>query len=86
MARHRIEAPVHAVAEVHIGNAWRPEKILRPWREPGGSMARGVVRPEIRLGLDDSPTRAALPRIVLEDRAQKRTRHQSRGPAEKRDR
>src|SRR5208283_2798404 len=78
MTGHRVEAPVHAVAPVHVRSARWPEQMQGARREPGGSMARGIVRPEIRLGLHDPPARAPAGGIAFEDRTEERARHDRR--------
>ena len=50
-----VGAPVHAVGEVHVEEARRPEHDRRPRRQPPVGVRRRVVGPVVRLDLDDAP-------------------------------
>ena len=70
LARDRVEAPVHAVDEVHVRDARRAVEVPGALRQPRDGVARRIVGTEVGLGLDDPAGRDPIGRRVLEDRTE----------------
>jgi hypothetical protein len=67
---YRIHAPVNAINEIDVRSAgWSVEGAVAP-RHSGGSVARGILRPQIRLCFHDATCGNALGRTTLEHRAE----------------
>src|SRR5262245_8535179 len=80
--RHHIEAVVHAVDEVDVDMAGRPEHDACPRRTPPRRVRREIVRPHVRLHLHDPPGPATGWQIVDEPEPKQVRRHLQRGPTE----
>ena len=79
LTRHGVEAPMDAVDEVHVGHAGRPVKMPRTLCPPRDGVAGRVVRPEIRLDLDDPTRRGSVRPRALEHGPEEVTRDQLGG-------
>jgi len=77
---HDVEALVHAVHEEDVRGARRAEERARSLRESDPRVAREILRPAVRLRLDDA--RDAL--AVHDACADERTRHDARVALEER--
>jgi len=55
LLRHDIQAVIHAIDHVDVGDAWRPEQNLGPQRPSLGGMASQIVWADVRFDLNDSP-------------------------------
>jgi len=74
LTRDRVEAPMHAVDEIDISMTGGTVEDSRPLSQASGRVTRGIIRPEVRLGLDDPPANRALPGSVLKHGAQQLSR------------
>src|SRR5207248_6923769 len=70
LARYGVEAPVHPVDEIDVGDARRPVKRLGACRAADGGVACQVVLAEVRLGLDDYSAGDAFVGLTLEHATQ----------------
>ena len=61
-----VHAVIHAIDEIDIGMARRTEHHLRPFRESPGRMGGEVVRPEVRLHLDNPADAFAVDEMFAE--------------------
>lgn len=78
LARHRVEAPVHSIDEVHVGRTWRAIEWLGPPRSSGGGVTGEVVFAQVRLRFDYASTRDTVIGVALEDAAKEVTGDQLR--------
>ena len=67
LARDRVEAPVHSVDEIDVGDAGRPVEVLGAGSTTGCGMAREVVFAEVCLRLDDNTTGDPIGGFTLEN-------------------
>src|SRR5665811_303587 len=70
LARDGVEAPVHAVDEVHVRQSRQPEEMRGARRESGCRVTRWIVRTDVRLRLDDPSAGHAASRRALKDSAE----------------
>src|SRR6185437_908491 len=73
-ARDGIEAPVHAVDEIDVGDAWGAVERRSARCAARGGVAGEVVLADVRLGLDDAAGGDAVGRSAFEYRTEQLTR------------
>ncbi len=71
-----VQALVHAVNEIDVGMAGRPEDDAGAFRESSGGMRRKIIASQIGLGLDDHPCSFAVP----QNTSKQISRHSFSGP------
>jgi len=67
LARDGVEAPIHAIYEVHVREAGRTVQALGAARAAGCGVAGQVVLAEVCFGFDDDSAREAIRRLAFED-------------------
>src|SRR5205085_2175963 len=73
-ARDGVEAPVHAINEIDVGNARSTVERIRPSGTASSGVARQIVLAEVRLRFDDAAAGDTITRPTLEYRTEQVTR------------
>jgi hypothetical protein len=66
--RNGVHAPVHAVDEIHVGDAGRTVERRRTLRPACSGVTGEIVLADIRLGFDDASRGRTVRRATLENR------------------
>src|SRR5207237_4527929 len=72
-ARDGVEAPVHAINEIDVGNARSTVERIRPSGTASSGVARQIVLAEVRLRFDDAAAGDTITRPTLEYRTEQVT-------------